>query len=381
MIAAALVFAFGCALSVIAPVMEVLLIGRVAQGLGGGGLVSLAFVAVPRFFPDRLMPRVMAAMSLLWGASAFLGPLVGGLFATYGSWRAGFGFFAAQAVLLAVFIWVLRERDPALPISTADATLPYRRLALLCLSVLAVAFAGIVETPTLMALSLSAGVAALVLFVRLDAASGADRLWPQRAFDPRHGTGAALLMLLAMSLGTMGLAAYGPLLMALIHGTPVIVAGYVVAAISIAWTVAAVIVSGAPERLDPVMIVTGMALIFLSVAGSAYAVPAGPVALIAVFAACEGFGFGMAWTFVLRRAKRLAPEGEVERLTASVPTISRLGYALGASVVGIFANSAGFDASASAEAAAHVARTIFLGSLPFAAIGFLAALRFASARS
>ena len=381
MIAAALVFSLGCVLSMVAPVMEVLLLGRVAQGLGGGGLVSLAFVAVPRFFPSQLMPRVMAAMSLLWGASAFLGPLVGGLFATYGSWRAGFGFFAAQALLLAVFIWSVRERDPAKPQTEPVGALPFRRLALLCLSVLAVAFAGILKTPFLMAMSLVLGVGALVVFVRRDVASGADRLWPRGALDPRHATGAALLMLLMMNIGTMGLVAYGPLLMALIHGTPALVAGYVVAVISIAWTVAAVAVAGAAERHDPLMIVLGMSLVVLSVAGAIYAVPAGPVALIAVFAACEGFGYGMAWTFVLRRANRLAPDGEVERLTASVPTVARLGYALGASVVGILANSAGFDASASAEAAAHVARTIFMGSLPFAVIGFLAALRFASVRS
>ncbi len=382
MIVAAVAFAAGCFLSAVAPTMEVLLLGRVAQGLGGGGLVSLAFVSVARLFPEPLMPRVMAVMSMLWGASAFLGPLVGGLFVTYATWRWGFAFFGLQAAVLAVWIgFGLRGGGEAPGENATEAgRLPMRRLALLCLAVMGVAYAGIAASVPLMALSLGGGLTALAVFARLDAASGEDRLLPRDAFDPRRPVGAALMAVLAMSVATMGLPAYGPLLMALIHDTPAIVAGYVVAVISIAWTFAAVAVSGAQERFDPLVIGVGMGLVLLSVAGAVVAVPAGPVGLIALFAAFEGLGFGMAWTFILRRGTRFAAEGEVERLTAALPVVARLGYALGASAVGIFANRAGFDGGATAEEAQHVARMIFLGSLPIAALSFAFTLRFVTAR-
>lgn len=381
MIVAALAFGIGCIVSAAAPSMVVVLLGRVAQGLGGGGLVSLAFIAVVRLFPPRLLPRAMAVMSMLWGASAFLGPLIGGLFVTYSTWRAGFVFFGLQALVLALWIRIgLRGGDVGAG-GDRGGSLPVMRLALLCLAVLCVAYAGIATSPGSMALSLATGLAALVQFARRDSASGGNRLWPCHAFDPRRPVGAALIMVLAMNVATMGLVSYGPLLMSLIHATPAIVAGYVVAVISISWTVAAVVVSGAPERHDPKIIAAGMGLICVSVAGLIYAVANGPVVLIAFFAACEGAGFGMAWTFILRRATRLSPPDDVERLTAALPTVGRVGYGLGAAAMGIFANSAGFDGGASVEDAQGVARVIFLGSLPIAALGLATALRFVTFRA
>ncbi|MGB3316001.1 MAG: hypothetical protein WBB85_16490, partial [Albidovulum sp.] len=278
-------------------------------------------------------------------------------------------------------IWFgLAPADRPATDGTEAERIPFRRLGLLSLAVLAVAYAGITGTAGGMAASLAAGLAALALFLRLDGKSAGDRLLPCRAFDPRDPVGAALVMVLAVSIATMGLTTYGPLLMALIHATPPLIAGYVVAAVSIAWTVGAVLSSGLPERHDPKIIAAGLCLIFLSVVGLLYAVPHGPVALIAVFAACEGLGFGLSWTFVLRRGMRLVRAEDADRLSAGLPTISRLGYAFGASAVGIFANAAGFSAEAGPDAAADVARVIFAGSLPFAAIAMLCMARFVTAR-
>ena len=104
MIVAALVFSLGCFISMLAPNMPILLVGRLLQGLGGGGLTAMAFVATAVLFPSHMIARVMAAMSVLWGASAFLGPMIGGLFVTYTNWRFGFGFFALQSLGLALWI-------------------------------------------------------------------------------------------------------------------------------------------------------------------------------------------------------------------------------------------------------------------------------------
>ena len=381
MVIAALAFGLGCMVSAVAPAMEAMLAGRVMQGLGGGGLTALAFVSARRLFPARLVPRVMAVMSVIWGTSAFLGPLFGGLFVTYASWRAGFAAFGLQALGLAFWIrFGISVGTAPGPGSKVPGRVPVKRLALLCLAVLAVAFAGITKTPLGMAGALAVGIAALGLFGWRDGQSSEDRLLPRGVFDPRRPVGAALVMVLTVSIATTGLATYGPLLMSLIHATPALVAGYVVAAISIAWTVGAVLTSGLAERHDPKIIAIGICLIFLSVAGAIYAVPNGPVALIALCAACEGLGFGFAWTFILRRTARLAEGDDVDRVSAGLPTLGRLGYALGASVVGILANTAGFSAGAAPEEAARVAAVIFAGSLPFAAIAVLCMIRFVTAR-
>lgn len=139
---AAILFGFGCILSAASPTMPLLLTGRALQGLGGGGLVAMGFVAVGLIFPRRYIARAMAAVSALWGVSAFAGPLVGGFFVEYATWRWGFAFFACQAFALA--LWIALRGDTGVARSTADATeFPVKRLSLLCLAVILVAFGGV----------------------------------------------------------------------------------------------------------------------------------------------------------------------------------------------------------------------------------------------
>lgn len=368
---AAALFGFGCILSAVSPAMPLLLTGRALQGLGGGGLVAMGFVAVGLIFPRRYIARAMAAVSTLWGVSAFAGPLVGGFFVEYATWRWGFVFFACQAFALA--LWIVLRSDAGATRPTADAAaFPVGRLSLLCLAVVLVAFGGVEVSIPRTVPSVAAGLACLIGFLWLDERAGDARLLPRRPFDPQRTAGAALLMILSMSMATIAVTAFGPLLVTAIHGVSALTAGYIVACSSIGWTVMAVLVSGLPERFDRLMIALGMTAVALSILGFLHAVPNGPVWLIAVFAAMEGGGFGMAWTFVLRRTVALADAGEVQRVSGAIPTIQRLGYALGAAYVGIVANASGLLSMETAADAAKVARWIFMSCVPFAAIGLIA---------
>lgn len=368
---AAILFGFGCILSAVSPTMPLLLTGRALQGLGGGGLVAMGFVAVGLLFPRRYIARAMAAISTLWGVSAFAGPLIGGFFVEYVTWRWGFAFFACQAFALA--LWIVLRSDAGVTRSAADAAeFPFKRLSLLCLAVVLVAFGGVEVSILRTVPSVAAGLVCLIVFLWLDERAGDTRLLPRRPFDPWRPTGAALLMILSMSMATIAVTAFGPLLVTAIHGVSALTAGYIVACSSIGWTVMAVLVSGLPERFDRLMIALGMTVVTLSILGFLHAVPNGPVWLIAVFAAMEGGGFGMAWTFILRRTLGLAGADEVQRVSGAIPTIQRLGYALGAAHVGIVANASGLLSIETAADAAEVARWVFVSCLPFAAIGLIA---------
>ncbi|MFC4667969.1 MFS transporter [Seohaeicola nanhaiensis] len=368
---AAALFGIGCLLSAISPTMPLVLCGRALQGLGGGGLVGMGFVAVGALFPARYMARALAAVSALWGVSAFLGPLIGGLFVEYATWRWGFAFFGAQAFVLA--LWIARRPDEeSAALSGETPSLPIRRLALLCLAVVLIAAAGIRIDPLRTGGLVLGGLLCLFLFLRLDGRAGAGRLLPARPFDARHSTGAALLMILSLSIATIAITAFGPLLVTTIHAASALTAGYIVACSSIGWTVAAVLVSGSPERFDRHLIAAGMSLVTLSILGFLYAVPAGPIWLIAVCAGVEGAGFGLSWTFILRRTTALADAGEVQRISGAIPTVQRLGYALGAAYVGIVANASGLLTMTGPAEAGAVARWIFAACLPFAALGLVA---------
>lgn len=379
MIAAATMFALGCLISALAPTMPILLSGRLFQGVGGGGLTALSFIAITVLFPARLSARVMAAVSVLWGASAFLGPIIGAGFVKYASWRWGFAFFGLQALFLAAYI-LFAARLTEAERSDAILSAPILRLILLASGVLLIAYAGIdismPRTPILITL----GLGMLLVFLRIDAGQSGNRILPKTPFNFRTPIGAALLMHLGMSIATMGLSTYGPLLLVIIHDTPTIVAGYVLASIAIGWTCAAILLSGAPERHDTIYIAGGMVLVFFSVPAMIYAMPNGPIALIAAIAAIEGIGYGAAWTFVLRRARKLAEPEDVERLSGALPTVGRFGFALGASLTGILANAAGFSADGSAEEASHVARVLFTGVVPFAFLGLFGMVCFVAPR-
>lgn len=287
---AAILFGFGCILSAVSPTMPLLLTGRALQGLGGGGLVAMGFVAVGLIFPRRYIARAMAAVSTLWGVSAFAGPLVGGFFVEYATWRGGFAFFACQAFALA--LWIVLRSDAGVTRSTADATeFPVKRLSLLCLAVVLVAFGGVEVSILRTVPSVAAGLVCLIAFLWLDERAGDTRLLPRRPFDPWRPAGAALLMILSMSMATIAVTAFGPLLVTAIHGVSALTAGYIVACSSIGWTVMAVLVSGLPERFDRLMIALGMTVVTLSILGFLHAVPNGPVWLIAVIAAMEGGGW------------------------------------------------------------------------------------------
>jgi len=136
-----------------------------------------------------------------------------------------------------------------------------------------------------------------------------------------------------------------------------------------------VLVSGSPEKHDGKIIVLGMVIVTVSILGFIYSVPNGPIWLIALCSTLEGGGFGMAWTFILRRTTALASPVEAQRISGAIPTIKRLGYALGAAYIGIVANAVGFLDVDSTGNTANIAQTIFLSCLPFAAIGLLAMLR------
>jgi cyanate permease len=243
---------------------------------------------------------------------------------------------------------------------------------LLCLAVVLVAFGGVEVSIPRTVPSVTAGLLCLIGFLWLDQRAGDTRLLPRRSFDPWRPVGASLLMILTMSMATIPITAFGPLLVTVIHGVSALTAGYIVACSSIGWAVMAVLVSGLPERLDRLMIALGMAIVALSILGFLYAVPGGPVWLIVVFAAMEGGGFGMAWTFILRRTIARANADEVQRVSAAIPTIQRLGYALGAAYVGIVANASGLLSMETTADAAKVARWVFVSCMPFAAIGLIA---------
>jgi len=97
---ATLIYAGGCVLGAAAPSMGILVLGRLIQGMGGGMLLSLSYVAIEAWFAPELWGRLFAITATVWGGGSLLGPLIGGAFSGPHLWRGAFWAFTLQAIVL-----------------------------------------------------------------------------------------------------------------------------------------------------------------------------------------------------------------------------------------------------------------------------------------
>lgn len=368
MVGAALLFGLGCAVAALTPDMTWMLIGRLAQGLGGGTMVACGFVGVARLFPPEFMSRLMAGMSVVWGVSALLGPVIGGLFASMGMWRMGFWAFALQAVIMAgLALWMLRR----LPSARAETVPPFplRRMGLFVLAVLTIASAGLNANPVLAALMTTGGAALAWLFFRRDSRSGASRLFPRNGMTLGDDVGRGMVMVLSFATATVAFTVYGPVLMRVLYGIGPLEAGYLIALESVAWSVFAVLVALLPRRREPLAIGVGSLCLTLSVVGLAFSVPQGRLDLVMLFLVLAGGGFGMSFAPVLGRVVVAADENDKERASAGLVTLHQVGYAFGAAACGVIANLLGFADGIDPVAAQAVGFWIFFAFLPLALLG------------
>ncbi|MDW6024999.1 MFS transporter [Mesorhizobium sp. BAC0120] len=378
MAVAALLYAAGALTCAASPSMPVFLLGRVVEGLGGGALVSLAFVSVERLFERRIWPQLFAIISGIWGVAAFAGPMLGALAAQYLSWRWAFGLFsvggfAMAAASLIVLAGTAAKVEPRA--AASSPRFPFLPLACLAVAVTLIASAGVSIEVVRSSILLLLGLVGLVLFFTLDSRSPEARLFPSGLFDWRSEVGTGMTVIAAFSIATCSFAIYGPLILTSLHGISVLTTGYIIAAESISWSVLSIVVASAPPHRERAIIVTGAFMITAGVAGFAYSVPAGSIPLILACAMLQGGGFGIAYPFVTRIIVSDAPEGERTIASSAVPTMQRIGYAVGAALAGIIANASGFSEGLSGATAAGVARWLFVAFVPLGMLGCLAAVR------
>jgi len=80
-------FVVGAILSALAQSMLMLIVTRVIQGLGGGGLRAISLAVVGDILPPRERGRVQGYLSATFATANISGPVLGGLFVEYLSWH------------------------------------------------------------------------------------------------------------------------------------------------------------------------------------------------------------------------------------------------------------------------------------------------------
>lgn len=147
LLASLALFSLGLLVCGLAPSMEVLLVGRVLQGLGGGALTVGLYVVVGLVYPARLQPAVFASFAAAWVLPALFGPALAAWVEHVWSWRWVFlGVVVLVVGALALLAPALRRLPThAEPTTTSNARLGWALLG--AVSVLALELLGSAHGP------------------------------------------------------------------------------------------------------------------------------------------------------------------------------------------------------------------------------------------
>ena len=345
------VFALGTLINMLAPSMELLLVGRTVQGLGGGLLAGLGYAVIRTALPERLWTRAAGLVSAMWGVGNLLGPALGGLFAQIGLWR---GAFATMALLALVLAWVSRNAVPGGAEQTGEVpSVPVLSLALLASTAAAFSVASVLPRGASTVACLAAAVLLLFAFV-LRERFGATTVLPKLTYRRGNALKWVYLALGLLSAGAMT-EAFIPLFGQELAGLPPLLAGFLGASLSVGWTAAQLCsVNIESQRGRNAVMLLGPAILAAGLFGyAALVTPEAGAWLVVAWAAVlftAGSGIGMAFPHLSVAAMRSTDDPvEGGKAAAGVSTTQLIANAVSSSVVGLLVVAGGPTAAGSAQ--------------------------------
>ena len=335
-VTAILLFSAGSLLGALSWNINLLIVARAIQGLGGGGLMVLSQAIVADVVPARQRGRYMGVMGAVFGLSSVLGPLLGGFFTEGPGWRWAL-WFNLPVCLLALVVAVAflhlprrgagRRTDWAGTILMATGT-----TALILLS----SWGGHRyewTDPVIFALGALFLVCALAfVLVELRAA---DPLIPMALFRQRNftlSTAAGLIIGVAM----FGCIAYLPTYIQMVHGLSPTAAGLMMTPMMAGMMGTSIVVGNIVSRtgrykwypvVGSVVMAVGLWLI-----GSLRAEDT--LLHLGVVLFVFGFGLGLCMQLLVLIVQNSFPISMVGTATASNNFFRQIGGTLGSAIVG-----------------------------------------------
>jgi MFS family permease len=370
-----LTFALGCLVIGLAPNMIAVLVGRFIQGFGAGLMVTMGYSFIRFVYPEGMQNAASAFYSALWGVSTLLGPTVGGYFAGGGLWRWAFLILIPLALIMAMTAPRLlppgeddRENQPV----------PLIQIASIMIGILAVSFAGTVDTQFQRWILLTIGGCSLTALIISERRLSA-RLLPRHATSIRHPLGLAYIAMSGLIV-VLNADIYVPYLLQTLHATTPIVAGYIVALTATGWTAAGLLTASWQGRRAKLAIRFGPAVMFASTLALAFTIsrhdPDAEISilvLICLFLFGMGIGIGLGWAHLVSIALTGAEAGEEDKASGAINLVQSLAAAFGSALAGVIANSAGLVTPGGVEGGIKAAFTLY-GLISIAAlVAFFAA--------
>ncbi len=338
-----------------APDMGVFLVGRACQGLGGGLLMSLSYSMIRMFFADTLRPYMFALVSVVWGAAALLGPILGGSFAQNDFWRGVYWLTVPIFLSLALLIWKGIDNDHR---KGGTFVLPWRRLFYLGAAIFTATLASQFEENIWRLGFILASVLGMCFFFWRDHGA-AIKLFPTKPASLNHPVGVTYWIFFLLSVSYTPVSIFMPLAAQQLHNVPPAFAGYVSASMAFGWSSAAFITSGVNIRLQRILIVTGPFCLLAGIVGQSMFVVSGPLWGLIACIFLTGLGIGQSFSHISNRAMTLARPGEEATTSSAVPTMQSIGVAFGAAIAGILSNMAGISDGISVTTVTATMQTLY----------------------
>lgn len=334
------VFALGSLLCGLATSMLGLIIFRAVQGIGAGAIQPMTMTIASDLYTLTERAKVQGYLASVWAMSSVAGPLLGGVFADYLSWR---WIFLINLPLSALAGWMLL-RSFAESAPRHKQRVDYLGAALLTVGAGALIL-GLLEGGQAWAWSSPASIgifvggAVLLVLFGLVERRAANPILPLWVFTRRVVIASSLVSVLIGAI-LLGLTSYVPTFTQGVLGTGALVAGLTVGALTLGWPIAA-------SQAGKVYLRIGFRATALIGSGLA-TVGAATTLLITedstlwqVAASCFaiGIGMGLVATPTLIAAQTSAEWTERGVVTSANMFARSIGSAVGVAVFGAIVNS------------------------------------------
>jgi len=378
--AAITVFLLGSALSGAAQSLGELIAFRGLQGLGAGGLMTLAMAIVADLVPPRERGRYQGYVQMVFVLASVAGPLLGGLLAGSLSWRWVFyvnlPIGAAALLVIAATLHAPAGGDARPRVDYAGAALLASGLS--CLLLVTVWGGREYAWGSAEVVGLAVAAVALLGAFLAQERRAAEPILPLRLFrDPVFSVASAALFLAGCAF--FSVIVFMPLFLQLGAGASPVESGLLLLPLLLSATAATAISGRIITRTGryKVFPVAGLALMTLGLLLLSGLAADTSLAACSAMLVVFGIGFGMFSQVLVVAVQNAADRRDIGIATASTNLFRALGGSVGVALFGsIFAArmDAWIQRAPRPEAVAHALGTVFTVAAPIAALALLVVL-------